>query len=115
MTAEPVDRISLDWATGQERYRERFMGNMQQDFGAPYLMAHRADLHALLRSQVPESRIHLDAQCVGVSTTDGTATVALANGQEIEADVVVGADGIHSAVRSAFLGTEKPRFTNQIC
>ncbi len=38
-----------------------------------------------------------------------------ADGSAIEADVVVGADGIHSAVRESLFGADKPRFTGCIC
>jgi salicylate hydroxylase len=39
----------------------------------------------------------------------------LADGREIEADVVVGADGIHSVVRASVFGPDAPRFTGCIC
>jgi salicylate hydroxylase len=78
-------------------------------------MAHRADLHSLLQSLVPEEAIHTGAECVGVENRKGGAVVRLAGGREIEADVVLGADGIHSVVRTALFGKSEARFTNQIC
>ena len=38
-----------------------------------------------------------------------------ADGSEIEADIVVGADGIHSVVRNSLFGADVPRFTGCIC
>jgi hypothetical protein len=45
---------------------------------------------------------------------DGLAVARFANGREIEADVVVGADGIRSTVRTSMFGEDSPRFTGKI-
>src|SRR6201999_4544151 len=37
------------------------------------------------------------------------------DGSEIEADVIIGADGIHSRVRAALFGPDDPQFTGKIC
>ena len=44
---------------------------MNYKFGAPYLTAHRADLHGLLVARLPAGIIHLNAQCTGVSSVGG--------------------------------------------
>jgi salicylate hydroxylase len=59
--------------------------------------------------------MRLNAKCTGVRNTGGTATLSFADGTEVESDVVVGADGIHSAVRESLYGPESPRFTGVIC
>ena len=47
---------------------------------------------------------------------DGDVAVArFADGSEIEADVIIGADGIHSPVRAWLFGPDAPRFTGKIC
>jgi salicylate hydroxylase len=115
MSAEPTVRLSLRWDSGAERVREPMRGRMQQAYGAPYLMAHRADLHRLLLSQLPESAIRTGVECVGAETTAGGAVARFADGAQAEADIVVGADGIHSAVRAGLFDAGEPRFTAQIC
>ena len=115
IAAEPTERISLKWDDGAVRFRENFKGPMQEVYGARYHMAHRADLHRLLLSCVPDEAIHTGAQCVDVQTFDDGAVLRLAGGQEIEADIIIGADGIHSAVRTSLFGKSEARFTNQIC
>jgi salicylate hydroxylase len=115
LAAEPQVRLSLNWDDGAVRVREPFKGAMQEKFGARYHMAHRADLHKLLLSLVPQESIHTGAECVGIENSKDGAVLRLAGGREIEADIVLGADGIHSVVRTALFGKSEARFTNQIC
>lgn len=114
LAVEPAGFTSITWDTADLRYRNRWDG-MRQQFDAPYMMARRPDLHQLLISLLPESAIHLDMQCVRCMNTDRGATARFANGTEIEADVIIGADGIHSAIRKQLFGESPARFTNQIC
>lgn len=60
---------------------------------------HRADLVALLADRVPDSAIHTGHRCIGFEQDDEIACVSFANGASAEADVVVAADGIHSALQ----------------
>lgn len=83
-------------------------------YGQPQYQFHRADLLALFQNALPESIIHLGRRCVGVSTTESSAAITLENGDVIEADVVIGADGIKSCVRAALWDDEAPVFTGQI-
>ena len=65
----------------------------------------RSELHALLIDDIPEARIHTSAEALAVDASSGVATFA--NGAVEQFDVVVGADGIRSAVRrSCFDGPE---------
>jgi salicylate hydroxylase len=90
-------------------------GVYEREFGAPYLSVHRADLVEVLRSQLPRNLFHLGARCVGVETSDAGARARFADGRVVEADLVVGADGIRSAVRQSLFGKDAPRFTGSVC
>ena len=46
---------------------------------------------------------------------ESSAAARFADGTAAEADVIIGADGIHSAVRTALFGPDAPRFTGKIC
>ena len=84
-------------------------------FGNPYAIAHRAEVHdALLREcRSANSRITLRAnsQVVNFSTKGSDVSVLLADGQEIRAAALVGADGIRSRVRARLIGDGEPRAT----
>lgn len=115
VAAEPIERLSIKWDTGEVTVRERFKDRMPEIFGARYLMAHRADLHRLLLSRVPESSVHTGVACADVANTAEGAVMRTEDGREIEGDVILGADGIKSTVRGKLFGFLTPRFTNQIC
>jgi salicylate hydroxylase len=114
VTAEPANYVSLAWDDAHLRYREPMKGPYAERYGAPYLMAHRADLHRMLCGLVPDDGVQLGKQCTGVSSADSGATANFADGTQIEADVIVGADGINSTVRQSLFGEAPVRFTQQM-
>ena len=60
---------------------------------------HRADLVDLLAKNLPPGIVHTGHRCTGYERRGDIARVAFDNGEAAEGDVVVGADGIHSALR----------------
>lgn len=83
-------------------------------WGAPYLHVHRADLmdvlSAELRAKAPGA-IRNGVKVESYVATDNLVEVRLAGGERIVADILIGADGIKSAIREQMLGPEAPRFT----
>lgn len=69
-------------------------------YGAPYVYIHRADLHAILVETARKAGVTLRAGAQVVSS-EGTA-VRLAQGEQVSGDVLVGADGLKSAIRDRF-------------
>jgi salicylate hydroxylase len=76
---------------------------------------HRADLLDVLAAALPAGTASLGRRCVSVESGGSSATARFADGTAAEADVVIGADGIHSAVRTGLFGPDAPRFTGKIC
>ena len=114
LASEPESFVSLAWNDGRLRFREPMKGPYAAQFGAPYLMAHRADLHRLLCEQLPDTAVNLDRCCIDVANRNGVAVARFADGAEVEADVIVGADGINSTVRERLFGLQPARFTQQM-
>ena len=83
-------------------------------FGFPHYQMHRADLLATLMRALPAERLHTGHRLVELAEHRDRVTAGFANGVHTEVDVLVGADGIHSTVRSALFGEESPRFTGCI-
>ncbi len=69
-------------------------------YGAPYVMLHRADLHALLVAAARPEHIELGNEIVDPDALD--------------ADVVIAADGLKSVVRSHLFGNPPARFTGHV-
>lgn len=86
-------------------------------WGARYLHVHRADLlEALaveLEARAPGS-VHLDSGVAGYEQTATSVSARLEGGGLVEGDVLIGADGIHSSVRTQMLGPEAPVFTGNV-
>ncbi|MDB5880404.1 MAG: xlnD 2 [Ramlibacter sp.] len=112
---EPDAHVIRNWKTGQVLARTPYKGVLSSTFGAAYYGYHRADLHEILRSAVPGDALRLGAKCTDVRSDGEQVTVTLADGTQLTADAVIGADGIHSAVRGALFGREEPRFTGNAC
>jgi salicylate hydroxylase len=112
--AQPTFRISRDWDTGKETSRLG-MGNVaEEQYGAPQVTIHRADILAALAEQFPIEQIAFDKRLKTLSQNDAGVTLQFDDGSEATFDVVVGADGIHSRVRTALFGEESPRFTGVV-
>jgi salicylate hydroxylase len=86
-----------------------------QRFGANGCTIHRADLLDVLARSVPADVVSLSARCESVTPGEAGAVARFTDGTEVEADVVIGADGIHSAVRASLFGPDAPKFTGKIC
>ena len=83
--------------------------DLERLFGAPAVGIHRADLQRTLLEAAGAETVHQGAHCIGFVQAGPRVEVRFADGQTKTADVLVGADGIHSAVREAVLGVEEPR------
>jgi salicylate hydroxylase len=102
------------WDDGRVIARQPLADESERNFGAPYYNFHRAELLDVLIAAVPKGVLHLDHRFVGLTQHPDRVEVRFHNGVTIDADVVVGADGIHSTVREAIVGPESPRFSGHV-
>ena len=83
---------------------------MRKRWGAGFTAVHRAELQQLLAAQLDPAALHLGACCAGFADNGTDVTVRFAGGREVAADVLIGADGVHSVVRAALLGPAPLRY-----
>ena len=111
---ESKSQVVRSWRSGRVILRNSF-ASYRSMFGATSCSIHRGDMQKLLAEFVPERGLRLSARCTEVLPGPRGAVARFADGSEVEADVVVGADGIHSAVRTSLFGPENAHFTGLMC
>jgi len=93
------------WEDGRVLFVQPMGDACEQMYGAPCYVAHRADLHALLKGALPADALQLDRRCVSVAQDDGNVTLSFLrkSGEKLDVavDAAIGADGIHSLIRDA--------------
>ncbi|MCX5193845.1 FAD-dependent monooxygenase [Streptomyces sp. NBC_00249] len=83
----------------------------ERRFRAPYLTVHRGDLHRMLAGTVPAERVHTGKELLRYAEDADGVLLEFADGTTARADVLVGADGVHSAVRRAVAGEDAPVYS----
>lgn len=88
------------------------LGLLPQD--QPYFFVHRADLIEVLAEAARDSgvRIRLLQQVDSVRLED-RPELQMANGDTLRAELLIGAEGIHSKLRQTLNGVQAPFFTRQ--
>ncbi|MFM9887053.1 MAG: FAD-dependent monooxygenase [Burkholderiales bacterium] len=102
------------WNTGQT-WKLFDLGRVSVErYGYPYCTVWRPDLLTVLADAVRRIKpdaIHLDATCTGFVQEGNRVLLHLANGSVVSGDALVGADGVHSVIRSQLFGDHKATFT----
>ncbi|MFT7649845.1 MAG: salicylate hydroxylase [Candidatus Poriferisodalaceae bacterium] len=106
----PVSGDLRRWQDGTLLTEQPLGQQLQETFGHPYFHVHRSDLHAMLRDAVVDP-IHLGRRCVGVEETPDAVVATFADGTSVTGDIIIGADGVHSAVRTSLHGEQPARFS----
>jgi 2-polyprenyl-6-methoxyphenol hydroxylase-like FAD-dependent oxidoreductase len=104
-----IEEGSLVDAHGRRRAGVPYV-KFAEAVGGRMLSVMRPDLEKVLRDNLPaEVDLRFGAAVVGLAQHGETVTVTIGDGTEMTADLVVGADGIHSSVRRLAFGDE-PKF-----
>lgn len=113
----PDDLIVMDGVTAEKVTHIPVKGAFQERFGQPYALVHRADLHgALLEACAGDPNIELRAgsAVAGYVDESNQVTVQVEGSGNVEADGVIGADGLWSGVRQNIVGDGAPRVSGHI-
>jgi 2-polyprenyl-6-methoxyphenol hydroxylase-like FAD-dependent oxidoreductase len=74
------------------------------------VVLHRAELLALLERQLDPQQLHLGRECIGLERDARNVTVRFQNGETATGDVLIGADGVRSAIRTELFGARPLRY-----
>jgi salicylate hydroxylase len=105
------------WKTGDTWKLFDLGAEAIERYGFPYLTVWRPDLLDVLAAGVGREKpdaIHLGSRCVGFTCTGERVSLLLDDGREAAGDAMVGADGVHSQIRRALLGSEEVNFSGMI-
>jgi len=116
VAAFPKRLQARDAHTGQVLGSLRLGERAQALYGAPYATIHRADLQTMLHTAVQAAGVSVRwGQTVqGWRETAGGLQLDTADGPSVQADALIGADGVWSAVRQQLLGDGPARFTGHL-
>lgn len=99
--AVAIEAIEIRTRSGQLVARKTLGAECERTYGAPYMTVCRAHLHAALLSLTDADRVQLGRRLASVRESEDGALLSFEDGAVLRADVAVGADGVHSAVRAA--------------
>ncbi|WEH39187.1 FAD-dependent monooxygenase [Streptomyces sp. NBC_01218] len=108
--SSPSDRFEILTATAEPIMQEPWpvAGDQTQTH-----LIHRGDFIEALLGVLPEGMVHLGHKLESVTEKDDGSVLTFANGVSVEADLVVGADGIKSVVRKELFGDRGPVFSGE--
>ena len=86
------------------------IGLFPERYGSGFIVVPRSDLHSLLMKTLGRDRVTFAAEITGYGYDTGQVTVQLRDGKRLEADLLIGADGLRSAVRAQMLGDGEPHY-----
>jgi salicylate hydroxylase len=111
MGVKPLAMHQRRWDDGRTLLRTPLAESMEAAFGFPHYQMHRADLLNTLASALPAERLHIGHRFMALVDHGDYVEATFENETHISVDALIGADGIHSAVRDVLFGPEKPHFT----
>jgi salicylate hydroxylase len=107
----PLASHQRRWDDGRTLLKTPLGDTVLAVFGYPHYQSHRADVLAMLINALPPERLHIGHRLVAFTDRGDRVEAEFENGERITADVLVGADGIHSTVRRLLFGPANPDFT----
>jgi salicylate hydroxylase len=114
----PEALVVMDALSGEQLTHVPVGEAVQQRFGHPYAMMHRADLHEVLLDACRASALislNPGQKLTGFEEVGEQVRVSTADGRTHEAAALIGADGLWSVVRQAIVGDGAPRRAGHIC
>jgi len=117
LSCKPERKEFRLWNTGEAWPMFDFDKTAADTYGYPYLTVYRPDLLSSLIEgikQQPRGTIHLDSKVVAMRDDGDGVEIELANGKTARGDVLIGADGVRSAIRDILWQTEKPSFSGMV-
>ncbi|HAB15301.1 MAG TPA: hypothetical protein DCE44_02510 [Verrucomicrobiales bacterium] len=89
--------------------------SVSAEAGADSYIVHRGELLDAIAARVSPGTVRAGKECVRLEQSDHSVLAYFKDGSSAEGDLLIGADGIHSTVRSALWGYTPVRYSGQTC
>lgn len=89
--------------------------HFEEKFGVQSVAIHRATLYQILLDQLPNVPIHLNKKVKALRQNETGIEIDFEDGTPHHANILIGADGIHSVIRKSIFGNTTIRKAKQIC
>ena len=112
---EPNSFQFLNFSTGKVITERKLGEAIKKDFNSPNYDIHRADLQRVLLNKIKVKNIdiHSNMKVTNVGNNKNSAFIEV-DGKKIQADLVIGADGIHSKVSDSLFGKKEIIYTGNV-
>lgn len=114
MGSHPDFWFSRDGETGDYLSRIPLGEFAKKEYGASYITVHRGDMHALQIDSIKPGTVHFGKRLQNLVDRGDDVLLEFADGTSLTADIVIGADGIHSKIRETLLGVEDPIYSGWV-
>lgn len=98
-----------------ERLVSANFSKFEKKYGVKTFAIHRARLHKILVEHIGNVKIYLNKKLSHLEEKEGIVTLYFEDGTSHRSEIVIGADGIHSAVRKSIFSNTALRDAEQVC
>jgi len=113
----PGATVIREYQTSEPLFETPLGNTIEQAFGSPFLDLHRADLHQALMTQVQANdpdTVVLNKMLVSITEKSDEVTLRFTDKSQSTAQVVIGADGVHSVVRASLFDSLAAEYTGHV-
>jgi 2-polyprenyl-6-methoxyphenol hydroxylase-like FAD-dependent oxidoreductase len=107
-----MDKLSPHWGAFSKAYiktnKGKILSTAVPNYQLPAVCIHRAHLLETLLQNVPKNKLFTDYKLAKTVDKANGVQIEFANGKRVDADIVIGADGINSVLRQEIIGDGAP-------
>ncbi|MEA5598906.1 FAD-dependent monooxygenase [Rivularia sp. UHCC 0363] len=108
----PTHQVNIKKSSGETVFQKQ--QQLLENYGQPMLNIRWSLLQEILAAFLPSDIIHLNHRCVDFNQDENSVQVNFANGKTIYTDLLIGCDGINSAVRENLIKDGLPRYAGRL-
>ena len=111
-TGSSTVQVNIKKNSGETVFQKQ--QHLLENYGKPMLNIRWSKLQEILTSFLPVDIIHLNHRCVDFKQDENSVEVTFANGKTLHTDLLIGSDGINSAVRQTLVKDGLPRYAGRL-